>query len=363
MSDQSHWVFDPELTHNHLHAVVAGSQGQSVRTKSCGTLAYPSIPSCDTATTPQQEPCHDQTTGVRIGEASHPGPHSKGKPTRLSDQGITTKLEILGQNHAQGQRKLAAKRGTLYRRERQASTDTMDPSTPLPTTGGTTHPAQHHGTQPSTAATARALTQAYNPQLQQQRQRQRSGPPLQNDGPIWLRQKDWSDPVMQYDNLATHLTNHKTRAIIQCRDQEQGQAAAAMLTTITLKAAWIIWRQADATTTLPGQCGSKPILQRVICNKLVDPGQNSPTHPEILRVIFDNHYTSKRTSSLAAERPRKALGDWVQTLPPPIATTIQDTWGWKQQHSGSNHATIGLIRVEGTFGAGDSPDLLVGRSG
>ena len=95
-----------------------------------------------------------------------------------------------------------------------------------------------------------------------------------------LRSKDWSDPIIQYNDLATALSKHTDgspfRAVIQCADEDQGQAAAAMLNNTTPKAVWLIWRLATGTTTIPGQCGTKPVLQRVRCHKLVDQGQREP---------------------------------------------------------------------------------------
>eukprot|EP00435_Cladocopium_sp_Y103_P011611 s6007_g3.t1 len=153
---------------------------------------------------------------------------------------------------------------------------------------------------------------------------------------------------------------HPGLVVVPLLSAEQGAAAAAMLATTTPKATWIIWRQADAKTTLPGQCGNKPLLQRVSCVKLVDDGQQ---HPTLLRCTPQYTSTRTRTRKLATERPRKPLGEWIQTLPPHIAPTIQVTWGWKRETTGTNKATIGLIRVEGTHGQGDSLDHLLGRSG
>jgi len=150
-----------------------------------------------------------------------------------------------------------------------------------------------------------------------------------------------------------------------------------MLANIKQRAVWILWRQADGTTSIPGQCGNKPLLQKVASIKIVDDPLGSPhllrctpkaiqtttTHTEILRITFDEQYISKKLQTTARERPRKALGDWASTLPAHIANSIHDTWGWKQEHTGPNRAITGLIRVQGTFGSKDAPDYILGRSG
>jgi hypothetical protein len=94
-------------------------------------------------------------------------------------------------------------------------------------------------------------------------------------------------------------------------------------------------------------------------HKLVDQGQREPAllrctqqaittttkHTETICVIFDEQYISNKKRITALERPRKALGDWIQTLPTTAAAAIQDTWGWKQHAQGPHKSIIGLIRV------------------
>ena len=80
------WVFDPGLNHRHPHMVVAGSHCPLVRAKFCGTHADFRPRYITLATTPSQETCHDNTTGVRIGEASHPGPAAAKATARRRQQ-------------------------------------------------------------------------------------------------------------------------------------------------------------------------------------------------------------------------------------------------------------------------------------
>jgi len=379
---------------------------------------------------PTREHQHDCHIGQRIGEASHPGPHGSRTTARRRFQkrhqqhhqqhqsddtlrAIMSLLLQLMQLLAPGIPQAAS----LAKMVGSLVNSTTEPPTPKPKQPKqakgkrtSTEPDNWHHTPgkgagaipaPSTEPPPGHHTPGKGPtstEPQQWQHTQAPQHPITADevhGRDWvtvtrrrpnldqwtLRSKDWSDPIIQYNDLGTALSKHTDgspfRAVIQCADEDQGQAAAAMLNNTTPKAVWLIWRLATGTTTIPGQCGTKPVLQRVRCHKLVDQGQREPAllrctqqaittttkHTETLRVIFDEQYISNKTRTTALARPRKALGDWIQTLPTTAAAAIQDTWGWKQHAQGPHKSIIGLIRVEGTFGQSDAPDTILGRSG
>ena len=294
--------------------VVAGSHCPLVRAKFCGTHADFRPRYITLAMTPSQETCHDNTTGVRIGEASHPGPAAAKATARRRQQkqqqnnlgqiinlllplltqllqvldtgratdsssipSLTTALgTLLGHNNAQSQdtpgkpasHRPRKRRGTIYQQTRQHTGGPTTASTAAPKGGSTSTTVQ-----PAAAARRIQLNDQEWPSFKDGKgktapgQQKGKGPstpgPQGTRGPhnppaalpdgskpeewttitrrrpnldAWaLRPKDWSDPTLHYDTLATALQKHSGdqpfRAVIHCSDHEQGQAAAAMLAT------------------------------------------------------------------------------------------------------------------------------------
>ena len=318
-------------------------------------------------------------SGVRVGEAAHPGPgRATQKWKKAAQQQAAQLKQVLSLLQAllgcikggQGMPDL----GSIF-----AGASSIDGPRPGPKAKAKAKakakstsraPAPHQPPEPSSTTanrpadpvTAVGLGSPQVPKTRRQAPQQASQKAGQTEARIVyaLRPGDWHGVVLPYANLEQELrTRGSGPIVVLAGSAQEADVAAQLVAARGRHAAWILHRERDAQLTVPMTSGGQlrpqhVCCQTVPCTGVAFPSLKSAPRPKAaptnatcpMRVIVCSSLAAEDLWKTAASQPRRFLQDWVKlALPGQLRGVVQDSWGFAEGLRSGNKVITGLIRI------------------
>ena len=326
--------------------------------------------------------------GMRVGEASHPGPGQNAQKWKRAAQQQAAQLKqimqllqaLLGCIKGGGIAEIgsllapaietprdprAKARGPKPGPKAKAKAKAKAKSQPTPRVPAPHQPALPSHTPvmdaaaPVTAASPES-PQVPKPRRQAPQQASQAGQTVTR-AVYALRPSDWHGTVLPYENLEQELRNRGSGPIVVLAGSAQeADVAAQLVAGHGRHAAWILYRERQAQLTVPMTTGGQLRPQHVCCQTVpclgvAFPSLKSAPRPKAaptnatcpMRVIVCSSLATESLWKSAASQPRRFLQDWVkQVLPGQLRGVVQDSWGFAEGQRSGNKVVTGLIRID-----------------
>ena len=179
-----------------------------------------------------------------------------------------------------------------------------------------------------------------------------------------LSPSDWHGQVLSYAGFASALTGLQAGPlVVSTSGAEQADAGHQLLQlSNTQHSALFVWRDEKGPQTLPFRNGTRLCMERVSTRTFERPGvalpslkmaakapATAPTRDTtcVLRFIAPKDLVDPKQWQAALTTPRAFLREWVKaSVDVTLQDAVKDAWGFSTEKRGGGQSVVGLLRVK-----------------